>query len=94
MSAPITTPSSGDDAASTEDDELTALRIQMWAARDAAFGAVAEAGTLRAKNKELEALIHQLRLEVDRLAYVERSITYRVGNAIVGPVRAARRFAR
>lgn len=78
----------------TGTDELTALRLELWAARDAAFGAVAEAGTLRARNTELEALIHQLRIEVDRLAYVEKSVAFRVGNAVIGPVRAARRLAR
>lgn|GEM_PF-5103727 len=75
-------------------DEVVELRLALWSARDAAIGAVAQAGTLRARNAELEALVHQLRVEIDRLAHVERSVTYRVGNTFVRPLRAARRLVR
>lgn len=80
------------DAGPTE--ELVALRLELWEARDAAIGAIAEAGTLRARNRELEALIHQLRVEVDRLAHVEHSLTYRVGDKLVSPLRVVRRLSR
>jgi len=74
--------------------EIADLKLELWSARDAAMGAVAQAGTLRARNAELEALIHQLRVEVDRLAHVEHSVTYRIGDRLVRPLRAARRLAR
>lgn len=47
--------------------EVAALKVDLWAARDAAIGAAAEVGTHRAKRKELEGLIHQLRLQVAAL---------------------------
>ena len=74
--------------------EIAELKLELWGARDAAMGAVAQAGTLRARNAELEALVHQLRVEVDRLAHVEHSVTYRIGNTVVRPLRAARRLAK
>lgn len=75
-------------------EEIANLKLELWSARDAAVGAVAQAGALRARNTELEALIHQLRVEVDRLAHVEQSITFRLGNTMVKPLKAARRLAR
>ncbi len=44
--------------------EVASLKIDLWGARDAAIGATAEVGTQRVRQKELEALIHQLRLQV------------------------------
>lgn len=74
--------------------EIDALKVELWHARDAAVNAITETGRLRARNRELEALIHQLRTELDRLAHVEHSVTFRVGNAVVGPLRSARRLLR
>lgn len=54
-----TSPIPTDGAGLTEADEL---RRQLWEARDAARGATAELGNLRSKVKELEVLIHQLRV--------------------------------
>lgn len=47
--------------------EVVALKVDLWAARDAAIGATAEVGTHRIQRKELESLIHQLRLQVAAL---------------------------
>lgn len=47
--------------------EVVALKVDLWAARDAAIGATAEVGTHRVQRKELESLIHQLRLQVAAL---------------------------
>ena len=74
--------------------EIDALKVELWHARAAAVNAITETGRLRARNRELEALIHQLRTELDRLAHVEHSVTFRVGNAVVGPLRSARRLLR
>lgn len=74
--------------------EIAELKLELWSARDAAVGAIAQAGTLRARNAELEALIHQMRVEIDRLAHVEHSLTNRVGTAVLRPLKAARRLAR
>jgi hypothetical protein len=74
--------------------EIAELKLDLWTARDAAMGAVANAGTLRARNAELEAHIHALRVEIDRLAHVEKSITFRLGNSVVKPLKAARRLVR
>lgn len=74
--------------------EIAELKLDLWSARDAALGAVAAAGSLRARNAELEAMVHQLRSEVARLAHVERSLTFRVGDGVLRPLKAARRLAR
>ncbi len=47
--------------------EVVSLKVDLWAARDAAIGAAAEVGTHRIQRKELESLIHQLRLQVAAL---------------------------
>lgn len=44
--------------------EVAKLRVDLWASRDAAIGALAEAGTSRARFAEVEALVHQLRTEL------------------------------
>jgi len=74
--------------------ELAELRLQLWSARDAARGAIAEAGAIKARNAELEALIGQLRAELSRLATLEQSKTYRAGKALTAPLRIARNIAR
>lgn len=74
--------------------EIAELKLELWSARDAAIGAVAQAGTLRVRNAELEQLVHQLHAEVNRLAHVEQSITFRVGQTMLRPAKAARRLAR
>jgi len=50
------------------EDEVGRLKLDLWGARDAAIGATAEVGTQRVRQKELEALIHQLRLQVATLS--------------------------
>ncbi len=75
-------------------DEIAQLRIDLWSARDAAIGAVAAAGTLRARNAELESTVRQLHAEINRLAHVEQSITFRVGASVVRPFKVARRLTR
>ncbi len=92
----LTEPSEGDLTETLTDltTQIAELKLELWSARDAAVGAVAQAGALRARNAELEALIHQLRVEIDRLAHVEQSITFRLGNTVVKPLKAARRLAR
>ncbi len=75
-------------------DELTELRLDLWSARDAAIGAVAQAGSLRARNAELEAQVHRLRVELDRLRHVEESRTFRIGATVTKPLLAARRLLR
>lgn len=70
--------------------EVASLRVELWAARDAARGAIAEKGTLAARNRELEQLIHQLRIECDRLSQLEHTAAYRLGNVVVKPLKAAR----
>ncbi|MEZ5320827.1 MAG: hypothetical protein R2698_01865 [Microthrixaceae bacterium] len=74
--------------------ENAALKQDLWTARDAAIGAIAQAGTLRARNAELEATVAQLHMEVRRLARVEESITFRVGDAVLKPLKVARRLTR
>lgn len=78
----------------TEASEIAELKLELWNARDAAIGAIAEAGSLRARNAELEASIHQLHTELNRLGAVEQSITFRVGAAILKPLKSARRLSR
>ncbi|NLA36836.1 MAG: hypothetical protein GX868_14295 [Actinobacteria bacterium] len=91
-SLPSDTP---DEAPEVPDADLVAqLRLDLWAARDAAIAAVASAGAYRARNAELEAEIHRLRVELDRLAHVEHSITYRVGSTALKPAKALRRLAK
>jgi len=87
-------PDVADNVADNAVSERAALKVELWVARDAAIGAIAEAGTLRARNAELEALIHQLRVELDRLARVETTLTYRVGKALLAPAKRARQLAR
>jgi len=73
--------------------ELVGVRQQLWEARDAVIGATATAGSVRARNVELEMLVHQLRTALAQrdveLAAARRSITGRVSTA----KRGARRFA-
>ncbi len=78
----------------TEQLEATVvqLRQDLWIARDATIGATAELGTARAKVTELEALIHQLRVEVTRLDAELRSKPVRLAMRLAGPVRRARRL--
>ncbi|MEI2653986.1 MAG: hypothetical protein V9G12_17895 [Microthrixaceae bacterium] len=92
----LTEPSEGDLTETLTDltTQIAELKLDLWAARDAAVGAVAAAGSLRARNAELEAMIHQLRVEVARLAHVEQSLTFRVGDGVLKPLKAARRLAR
>ena len=58
-----TEPSEGDLTETLTDltTQIAELKLELWSARDAAVGAVAQAGALRARNAELEAVIHQLR---------------------------------
>lgn len=44
--------------------EVAKLRLDLWASRDAAIGALAEVGTFRARFAEVESLVHQLRTEL------------------------------
>jgi len=44
--------------------EVAKLRLDLWASRDAAIGALAEVGTSRARFAEVESLVHQLRTEL------------------------------
>ena len=39
-------------------------QLELWTARDAVVGVTRELGVLRARNKELELLIHQLRMRI------------------------------
>jgi len=78
----------------TSADAVAQLRLDLWSARDAAMGAVAEAGTLRSRIAELEAHVNQLRVELDRLAHVEQSLTFKVGSTMLKPLKAARRLSR
>jgi chromosome segregation ATPase len=48
-------------------DELAEVTVELWAARDAAMGAEAAAGQLRARVKELEAELDAHRRHVDAL---------------------------
>jgi hypothetical protein len=82
------------DGAATHEDELARLRLELWTARDAAQGAIAEAGALRAKTAELEALIHQLRSELSLLSTLEDSKTYKAGRLVTAPLRIARKAVR
>lgn len=67
------------------------MRQELWQARDAVIGATATAGSYRARNVELETLIHQLRSEVARL---DRALTARGGAGITGKLRRAARNPR
>lgn len=74
--------------------ELASLRTELWTARDTVLGLTAEIGTLRAERAEVDSLVHQLRVELGRLAHVEHSLTYRIGDTVVKPLKVARRLAR
>ena len=80
------------------DEQVRSLRRDLWQSRDATIGATATAGSYRARNAELEMLIHQLRTEVARLdaALGSRrgSLAGRIARAVASPRSTARRLLR
>lgn len=79
--------------------ELVELRQDLWRARDAVIGATATAGSFRARNTELEMLVHQLRTEVARLDRALRDrggsdLTAKLKRAARDPAAVARRLLR
>jgi chromosome segregation ATPase len=52
---------------SNDERELVELRLQLWEARDAAMGAEATAGQLRARVKQLESELDDRRRHADAL---------------------------
>lgn len=70
------------------EEELVELRQELWRARDAVIGATATAGSYRARNKELEMLVHQLRTEVARL---DRALAARGGSGLPAKLKKAAR---
>ena len=73
-----------------DDTEIAELRRELWIARDAAVGAVAELGALRARLAEAEDIADQLRTELARLRAIERSRAWRAVNAVMAPLRELR----
>jgi len=65
---------------------IVELRQELWQARDAVIGATATAGSYRARNVELEMLVHQLRAEIARL---DRALGARSAGAFASKVRRA-----
>jgi hypothetical protein len=80
------------------EDEVRTLRKELWQARDATIGATATAGSYKARNVELEMLIHQLRTELAKmdakLTVATGSLTGRVNAALTVPGRVARKLLR
>ncbi len=80
------------------EDEVRTLRKELWQSRDATIGATATAGSYKARNVELEMLIHQLRTELAKmdasLSEARGSLTGRVNRALSIPGRAARKLLR
>ena len=79
------------------EDQLVEVRQQLWQARDAVIGATATAGSLRARNTELEMLIHQLRAALaqrDAEIAQSRSLSRRIVAGLRSPRRAAGYVAR
>src|SRR5213082_3503043 len=65
----------------TEDragDELVALRVELWASRDAVIGAEAAAGQLRAQVRALESELDDRRRHADALLIEVASLRDRI----------------
>ncbi|HKY15593.1 MAG TPA: hypothetical protein VJM33_11770 [Microthrixaceae bacterium] len=71
-------------------DDVSALRREVWVARDAAIGATAELGTARARVAELEVLVDQLRTELARQDAEMSSRAVRIALALARPLRRLR----
>jgi hypothetical protein len=78
------------------EDEVRSLRKDLWRARDATIGATASAGSYKARNVELEMLIHQLRVELGKtqsaLLVSQGSLSGKVNALANMPRRAARKL--
>ena len=80
------------------EEEVRTLRKELWQSRDATIGATATAGSYKARNVELEMLVHQLRTELARmdasLQVAQGSLTGRMNAALGLPRRVARKILR
>jgi len=80
------------------EEEVRTLRKELWQSRDATIGATATAGSYKARNVELEMLVHQLRTELARmdasLQVAQGSLTGRMNAAWGLPRRVARKILR
>ena len=76
------------------EQQIVELKQELWASRDATIGATAELGTARAKIRELEALIHQLRIQVQTQDADLRSRLVVLARGASRPARVLRRVLR
>lgn len=80
------------------EDEIRTLKKELWQSRDATIGATATAGSYKARNVELEMLIHQLRTELAKmdakLSVATGSLSGRMNAALGLPRRVAKKLLR
>jgi hypothetical protein len=77
-----------------DQSEILRLKSALLTAQDAAHGAIAELASVRAINKELDHLIHQLRVELAEIRSIHSPRSTRLLRIAGRPVRVLRRALR